>query len=338
MYQDQIIIDGLQYCNWNRTYFEALKASGITAIHATLVYHETARETLSRFAEWNKHFEQNGDIIMPVMCMNDVKAAKANGKVGIFFGAQNCSPIEDDIGLIEVMRKQGLLIMQLTYNNQSLLATGCYEQHDSGITRFGKQVIAEMNRVGMIIDMSHSAERSTLETIDLSSRPICISHANPSFAHPALRNKSTTVIKALAQRGGLIGFSLYPFHLPNSSQCTLEGFCKMVANTAELVGVDHLGIGSDLCLNQPQAVLEWMRNGRWSKTMDYGEGSANNASWPDALPWFCDSQGMENIYNGLNKYGFSEQETQQIMGVNWFTFLNTGLQSKNKTSQIIGMK
>ena len=325
MYQDRIIIDGLQYCNWDRAYFETLKASGITAVHATLVYHETARETLTRFAEWNRHFEQHSDLIMPVMSMADIETAKETGKVGIFFGAQNCSPIDDEIGLIEVMRKQGLLIMQLTYNNQSLLATGCYEQEDSGVTRFGKQAIAEMNRVGMIIDMSHSAERSTLEAIDLSTRPICISHANPASAHDALRNKSDEVIKSLASRGGLLGFSLYPFHLPDGSQCSLERFCQMIADTANLVGVEHLGIGSDLCLNQPQAVLEWMRNGRWSKAMDYGEGSSSNAGWPDALPWFCDNKGMENIYNGLLKQGFSDTETSQIMGGNWFSFLKDGL-------------
>ncbi|PSV45661.1 membrane dipeptidase [Photobacterium indicum] len=325
MYQDRIIIDGLQYCNWDRAYFETLKASGITAVHATVVYHETARETLTRFAQWNLHFEHNSDLIMPIMSMEDVTTAKATGRVGIFLGAQNCSPIEDEIGLISVMRQQGLLIMQLTYNNQSLLATGCYEQEDAGVTRFGKQAIAEMNRVGMIVDMSHSAERSTLEAIDISSRPICISHANPNFAHPALRNKSNEVIESLANRGGLIGFSLYPFHLPNSSQCTLEAFCQMVADSAELVGVEHLAIGSDLCLNQPQEVLEWMRNGRWSKAMDYGEGSSSNSGWPDALPWFCDSKGMENIYHGLIRQGFSETESSQVMGENWFNFLQDGL-------------
>ncbi|WP_434361157.1 dipeptidase [Parasalinivibrio latis] len=326
MYKDHIIIDGLQYCRWDRSYFETLKASGITAVHATLVYHETARETLTRFAEWNLLFEQNSDLIMPIMDMDDVARAKTEGKVGIFFGAQNCSPIDDEIGLIEVMRKQGLLIMQLTYNNQSLLATGCYEREDSGVTRFGKQAIEEMNRVGMIVDMSHSAERSTLEAIDLSSRPICISHANPAAAHGALRNKSEEVIKSLTARGGLIGFSLYPFHLPGGSGCTLEAFCQMVADTAELVGVEHLGIGSDLCLNQPQSVLEWMRNGRWSKAMDYGEGSSNNAGWPDALPWFEDSRGMVNIYNGLLKQGFTESETAQVLGGNWFEFLKAGLE------------
>ncbi len=329
MYKDQIIIDGLQYCKWDREYFLSLQKSGITAVHVTLVYHEMARETLTRFAQWNKLFEQNSDLIMPIMSMSDVQLAKSTGKVGIFFGAQNCSPIDDEIGLIEVMRKQGLLIMQLTYNNQSLLATGCYEKNDSGITRFGKQAIAEMNRVGMIIDMSHSAQQSTLEAIDLSSRPICISHANPIFAHDALRNKSDEVIKALAARGGLLGFSLYPFHLPNSSACTLDDFCAMIAKTADLVGVDHLGIGSDLCLNQPQEVLEWMRNGKWSKAMDYGEGSSSNSGWPDDLSWFKDEHGMENIYNGLIKYGFQEKEANQILGGNWFNFLDDGLKPKN---------
>lgn len=325
MYQQRIVIDGLQYCHWDRAYFQTLQASGISAVHATLVYHENARETLTRFAQWNLLFEQNADLIMPVRSVADIETAKNLGKVGVFFGAQNCSPIDDEIGLIEVMRQQGLLIMQLTYNNQSLLATGCYEQNDTGLTRFGKQAIAEMNRVGMIIDMSHSAERSTLEAIDASSRPICISHANPNFAHPALRNKSDKVIKALTERGGMLGFSLYPFHLPNGSQCSLEDFCSMVATTADMVGIEHLGIGSDLCLNQPQAVLEWMRNGRWSKAMDYGEGSANNSGWPDSLPWFSGAAGMENIYNGLMRHGFNESEAGKIIGENWLNFLQQGL-------------
>ncbi len=328
MYSKSIVIDGLQYCNWNRTYLERLSNSGVNAVHATLVYHENARDTLTRFAEWNIRFEENSDLIMPVLSVSDIEKAKLLGKVGIYFGAQNCSPIEDEIGLVEVMRQTGLLIMQLTYNNQSLLASGCYESVDSGITRFGKQVIKEMNRVGMIIDMSHSAERSTLEAIDISSRPICISHANPKFASMALRNKSDNVIKALAKRGGLIGFSLYPFHLPNGSQCKLEDFCSMIAKTADMIGVDHLGIGSDLCVGQTQSVLQWMRNGRWSKITDYGEGSVDNPDWPDPLCWFSDSFGMKNIYDGLLNQGFDEIEADKIIGVNWFNFLENSLNKK----------
>ncbi|NRD73195.1 membrane dipeptidase [Shewanella sp. VB17] len=330
MYQNQIVIDGLQYCHWTRDYFITLQKSGITAVHVTLVYHEDARQTLSLFGQWNRLFEQNNDVIMPVFEVKDIERAKASGRVGILFGAQNCSPIDNDIDLVEVMRKQGLLIMQLTYNNQSLLASGCYEEVDSGVTRFGKQVIREMNRVGMIIDMSHSAERSTLETIELSTRPICISHANPTFAHNALRNKSNDVLKALSESGGLLGFSLYPFHLPYGSQCQLNDFCQMVTKTADLIGVNHLAIGSDLCLNQPQSVLQWMRNGHWSKAMDYGEGSAAAPGWPAALSWFDGTDGMKNIYQGLLEHGFTHQETAQIIGGNWFDFLELNLNSQSK--------
>jgi microsomal dipeptidase-like Zn-dependent dipeptidase len=103
---------------------------------------------------------------------------------GIVFGAQNCSPIEDDVGLVEIVHDLGLRFMQLSYNNQSLLATGCYEAEDPGLTRMGRQVVKEMNRVGLVVDMSHSAERSTLEAIEASERPIAITHANPAFWHP----------------------------------------------------------------------------------------------------------------------------------------------------------
>jgi len=325
MHSELIVIDGLQYSNWNRAIFKQLHEGGVTMVHATIVYHEQIRETLLRISEWNKLFEQNADLIMPIKSASDIVLAKKRGKVGVMFGAQNCSPIEDDIGMIEVMRELNLMIMQLTYNNQSLLACGCYEANDSGVTRFGKQAILEMNRVGMIIDMSHSGEQSTLEAIEISQRPIVISHANPNSFHEAKRNKSDKVLTALAESGGLLGFSLYPFHLKNGPNCTLTEFCDMIAKTADLMGVDKLGIGTDLCQNQPLSILEWMRNGRWSKQMDYGEGNKSNADWPKPLSWFKDSRDFPNLTNGLLERGFNKREVAQIMGGNWLSFFENSL-------------
>lgn len=325
MHNDLIVIDGLQYSNWNRAIFQQLKEGGVTMVHVTVVYHEQIRETLLRIGEWNRQFELHHDLIMPVKNTADIRLAKKLGKVGIMFGAQNCSPIEDDIGMVEIMRELNLMIMQLTYNNQSLLACGCYEAEDSGVTRFGKQVIKEMNRVGMVVDMSHSAERSTLEAIEISERPIVISHANPNSFHEAKRNKSDTVLKALGESGGLLGFSLYPFHLKNGPDCSLDDFCDMVANTADLMGIDHIGIGTDLCQEQPLSVLEWMRNGRWSKEMDYGEGSKANADWPRPLSWFRDSRDFPNITKGLQNRGFRTEDIAKVMGMNWLNLLDEGL-------------
>lgn len=325
MHNDLIVIDGLQYSNWNRAIFQQLKEGGVTMVHVTVVYHEQIRETLLRIGEWNRQFELHHDLIMPVKSVADIRLAKQLGKVGIMFGAQNCSPIEDDIGMVEIMRELNLMIMQLTYNNQSLLACGCYEAEDSGVTRFGKQVIKEMNRVGMVVDMSHSAERSTLEAIEISERPIVISHANPNSFHEAKRNKSDTVLKALGESGGLLGFSLYPFHLKNGPDCSLDDFCDMVADTADLMGIDHIGIGTDLCQEQPLSVLEWMRNGRWSKEMDYGEGSKANADWPRPLSWFRDSRDFPNITKGLQNRGFRTEDIAKVMGMNWLNLLDEGL-------------
>ncbi len=144
----------------------------------------------------------------------------------------------------------------------------------------GRDVVAEMNRVGLVVDMSHSGERSTLEAIEHSSRPIAITHANPASWHPALRNKSDTVLRALGESGGMLGFSVYPHHLKGGSACTLQDFCDMIARTADLMGIDQIGIGTDLCQDQPDSIVEWMRVGRWTKSIDYGEGSADAAGFP----------------------------------------------------------
>jgi microsomal dipeptidase-like Zn-dependent dipeptidase len=249
-----------------------------------------------------------------------VQQARETGRTAIFFGFQNPSPIEDDIGLVKVLHKLGGRFMQLSYNNQSLLATGCYEAEDPGITRMGKQVIREMNRVGMVIDMSHSADRSTIEAADLSQRPIAITHANPYEWCPALRNKREDVIRAVIENGGMIGFSLYPHHLLDKTECRLESFCTMIADTAERFSAAHLGLGSDLCQDQPDSVVEWMRVGRWSKEIDYGEGSASNAGFPPMPSWFIDNRHFGAIAAGLRQQGFSEKDTNAVMGENWLRF------------------
>lgn len=315
-------IDGLQYANWSKTIFEQMREGGIDAVHVTIAYHENFRETVLNIERWNRWFEQYPELIVHARSVHDVRLAKANGQTAIIFGFQNPSPIEDDIGLVEIVHSLGARFMQLTYNNQSLLATGCYEHEDTGITRMGREVIREMNRLGLVIDMSHSADRSTLEAIEISERPVVISHANPAFWQPALRNKSQDILKAIAQCGGMFGFSLYPHHLKNGSACSLQSFCEMIARTAELIGIEHLGLGSDLCQNQPDSIVEWMRMGRWTKQMDYGEGSASEAGFPAMPSWFQDNRDFGNIEQGLDAAGFNKSDINAVMGNNWLRFFN----------------
>ena len=313
-------IDNLQYCNWTRKVFEINREAKLDAVHVTIVYHEDYDEFLDEVKKWQKLFDENSDLIFHGSNYKDIEKAQLEKKTAIFFGFQNCSPIEDDIRLVEKIHNLGCRFMQLTYNNQSLLATGCYEKNDSGVTNFGREVIKEMNRVGIVIDMSHSAEKSTLDAIDISEKPIAITHANPSFWHAAKRNKSKDLLKALSDNGGMLGLSLYPHHLKDNTNCSLESFCEMVARTSEVIGVKNLGIGSDLCLNQPDEIVEWMRNGTWSKGKNYGEGSKNKPGFPMQPDWFQDARGFLNLETGLKKVGFSEIEIDGILGNNWYNF------------------
>ena len=283
-------------------------------------YHENFRETVLNIERWNRWFERFPELIFQGRTGDDVRRAKEIGRTAIFFGFQNPSPIEDDIGLVEVLHTLGARFMQLSYNNQSLLATGCYEAEDPGITRMGREVIREMNRVGLVVDMSHSAERSTLEAIKISERPIAITHANPAFWHPALRNKSNEVLTALGESGGMLGFSVYPHHLKDKSNCTLQSFCDMVSRTAELMGPENIGIGTDLCQDQPDSVVTWMRTGRWTKSIDYGEGSKDDAGFPDMPSWFRDNRDFSNIEAGLRAAGLGDHEVAGVMGENWLRF------------------
>jgi membrane dipeptidase len=313
-------IDNLQYCNWSREIFQINRQAGLDAIHVTIVYHEDFGELKAIIKNWENHFTNNSDLIFHGKSFKDIEKAKSENKTAVFFGFQNCSPIEDDIGLVEKVYDLGCRFMQLTYNNQSLLATGCYENVDSGVTNFGREVIKEMNRLGLVIDMSHSAEKSTIDAIEISEKPIAITHANPSFWHPAKRNKSNELLKILSDNKGMLGLSLYPHHLKDGTDCSLESFCEMTAKTAEIIGAEKIGIGSDLCLNQPDTIVEWMRNGTWTKSKNFGEGSKNKPGFPKQPDWFLDARGFSNLAVGLKKIGFSEGEVNGILGNNWYNF------------------
>ena len=313
-------IDNLQYCKWSREVFEINREAGLDAVHVTVVYHEDFDEFNSRVNEWNTYFKENSDLIFLGKSYKDIEKAKTEKKTAIFFGFQNCSPIEDDIGLVEKVYDLGCRFMQLTYNNQSLLATGCFENIDSGVTNFGKEVIKEMNRLGLVIDMSHSAEKSTIDAINISQKPIAITHANPAFWYSAKRNKSNELLKILSKNDGMLGLSLYPHHLKDGTNCSLTSFCEMVAKTVDLMGVEKIGIGSDLCLYQPDSVVEWMRNGTWAKAKNYGEGTKNISGFPKQPDWFSDARGFSNLESGLSKVGFNKNEINGILGDNWFNF------------------
>ena len=320
-FKDQIIIDGLQYCNWNRDLFEDLLKGGITAVHVTAVYWENTEESFNKLQEWKQLFIDYQDIIVHAKKIEDIFYSKKNNKIAILLGFQNSAPIANDIFLVEKFFSKGLRFLQLTYNNQTALGGGCFEKYDSGLSRFGHSVVEEMNRLGMIIDLSHAGKKTCLDTIKFSSKPVAISHANPLFFHDSIRNIEDEVLKELANKNGIIGLSLYPLHLKDNENCKLDDYCNMIVKLSNMIGIDYIGIGSDLCKNWDDKVVMWMRNGKWTKKINYGESKNKNSGWPKQPSWFEKGSDIINVYEGLLRTGMKEENVFKILGSNWLNFI-----------------
>ena len=319
-FHDQlIVIDALEHSNWDRDLFLELRSGGVTAVHVTLAVWEDARTTLDTIGRWYRLLDQHADIVTQARSGEDIEAAKATGKTAVIFGFQNSSPIEDDLALVKVFHVLGVRIMQLTYNNQSLIGSGCYEKADGGLTRFGREVIKEMNRVGMLADLSHCNERTTLEAIDASARPVAVTHSNPKWFHDGIRNKSGDVLRALARRDGMLGLSLYPFHIGGSDR-TMASYCEMVKRVMEIMGPSRVGFGTDQSRKWRDADLDWIRSGRWTFSVDFGEGSATNRSWPKWPDWFTTPADFPRLTEGLLAAGLGRDEVAAVMGGNWLRF------------------
>ena len=319
------LIDALQYPNPGRARCEAWRAADLAAVHVTVVYHEGARETLTRLAEWNRHFRDHADLIRPVRTPADLDAARREGRTGVMLGAQNPSPIENEIGLIEVLRDAGLSAMQLTYNNLSLLGGGCFERDDPGLSRMGREAVAEMSRVGMLIDLSHGGERTQLDAIAKAPRPVAVTHATPRFFVESPRGVSDRVLRALADSGGMLGFSLYVRHLAGGQACTRRDFADMVARTAEILPPAQLGIGSDLCLGWGGETIDWMRNGRWRRVPPAERDGYRADGFPEQPAWCCGPSDLPGIADALKAVGFDNSEIAGILGGNWARFLTRAL-------------
>lgn len=328
-----LIIDALQYNNPERARFEEWRDGGVGCVHVTLAIWENARETLTAIGQWNRHFEEHADLIALATTAEEIEEIAVSGRTAVVYGFQDTSPFEDDIELIEIFHQLGVRIAQLTYNVQNRVASGCWEPDELGVSKFfGRNVIEEMNRLGMVIDVSHCTEQTCFDAIEYSSRPIAVTHANPQeFVGMDIelnrRNKSTELIRKLAETGGVIGLSNYPKIMKDGSNCTLDTFLDMMAWTVDLVGADTVGLGTDFYDGWPESQIKWWRAGRWAR-----ESAIPIKGFSDWPAWFRNSRDFPNIIEGMQKRGFSQAEIEKIVGGNWLRFFRDGFKPASAVS------
>jgi len=312
-----MIIDGLQCGHFDRAAFQALQAGTVGGVVVTCGFWEGAVESLDSLGRWRDLVRENADVAEIALTAADVKRIGESGKVAVILGYQNSNLLDGRIRFVEFFAELGVRVIQLTYNNQNELGGSCYEAEDSGLARFGKEVVREMNKAGILVDCSHVGDRTTLDAIETSSKPIAVTHANAAAVFEHKRNKSTDVLKALRQTGGVIGCATYR-NITGDFYCkTIENWCTMVAKTVEIAGVDSVAIGTDRSHNFTAPDYAWMRQGRWTRGIDYGAGSAAKPGKQPPPEWFPKIEDIKLIPDGLRSVGFSDEEVAKITHGNW---------------------
>lgn len=312
-----MIIDGLQCGHFDRPAFEALQRAGVGGVVVTCGFWEGAVEALDSLGRWRDLVGENADIAEIALTAADVKRIGEGGKLAVILGFQNSNILDGRIRFIEFFAELGVRVIQLTYNNQNELGGSCYEDEDSGLARFGREVVREMNRAGILVDCSHVGDRTTLDAIKASHKPIAVTHANARSLFDHKRNKSDAVIRALAETGGVIGCATYR-NITGDDYCrTVEAWCTMVARTVDLAGIDTVAIGTDRSHNFAAPDYAWMRMGRWTRGVDYGAGSAARPGKVPPPDWFGTVEDISVIPGGLRAVGFSDDEVAKLTHGNW---------------------
>lgn len=302
----------------SRPNLEAVAEGRLGAITVTVGFWEDATESMDQIVKWRNMAEDNADLVEIAYRASDIRRIAESGRTAIILGFQNVSFLQGRLGYVELFARMGTRVGQLTYNIQNDLGGSCYEPHDSGLSRYGRYVVGEMNRCGMAIDLSHVGERTTLDAIEASEAPVAITHANPSTLAPHPRNKSDRVLDALRDNGGVIGVSVYRNLV--GEYTTPQRWSELVAWTVDRMGIDRVGIGTDLDQSGGMEYLEWMRQGRWAREVQYGASSAAKPGPTPPLEWFSSPAHFPAAESCLRERGFDDREVAAIMGENWLRF------------------
>jgi membrane dipeptidase len=257
---------------------------------------------------------------MPVRSVADIHRARAEGKVGIISGTQNGTPIESDTRLIWALRELGVRIIQLTYSARNLIAEGCMELTNGGLSHFGRAAVREMNRLGIVVDLSHVGSASTLDTIDWSEAPVVVSHAGVRALRDHPRNRTDEELRNLAVRGGVIGIVGWSAFLrdPADGPATLDDLLNHLDHAVNLIGIEHVGLGLDFTTGQPVTFTDTEAWGGAHFAAQSRAGWNSAAVWPVPYPdGIASIDDLPNITAGLLARGYGKEDTRKVLGGNF---------------------
>jgi len=302
-----------------KSMLDMARQSGVTAMKTTLGGIDGKFEdTVDDISFFQRMIEQYPDVYMQVRRHDDFARAKQEKRVGIILSFEAATMLEDKLDRIELFRGLGVLVMQLSYNKQSPFGTGVLGDPHAGLTELGRKAVAKMNEQGVAIDLSHANETTSFGVLQASARPAIITHAGCAavYAHP--RNKSDALLRAVAQKGGVVGIYDLPYLTPSPKQPTLEDYMAHMTHALSVCGEDHVGVGSDSDMapfdTSPKAMAEF------KKEQEHRQKSGLAAPGEDRLPYVIGlntPRREEIIADALLRRGYPARVAEKVLGLSF---------------------
>jgi len=315
LHDELIVIDGLMIADWSPEIFRDMRRGGLTAANCTCCVWEGFAETMANISRWNGWFRDHGDLILKARTTADIRRAKEEGRTAIILGFQNTSAFEDKLGAVQLFKDAGVGIAQLTYNTQNLAGSGCYESRDSGLSDWGRELVAEMNRVGILIDLSHVGSRTSEDTIRESSKPVAYTHCLPSALKPHPRNKSDGELRFIADEGGMIGVTMFPAFLKRGMDSTVGDYVDAMEHVISVAGEDSVAFGTDITQDHGPGFFEWITRDKGEARLLVEFGKIGGLKGFETIGHF------PNLTAAMKRAGWKEGRIRKVMGENWLRFL-----------------
>jgi len=300
----------------------AVRRSGITALNLTVNDRPSAeadayQTTRAKIAGWKAEIEAQPGLLTLVTTTAELREAKREGQLGVIFGFQDGVPFEDDLGRLDEFYGMGVRIIQLTYNVENKIGTGCLAPTDAGLSALGREAVARMDRLGMLVDLSHCGPQTTLDGIQASMRPVSITHSGCRAVYDHPRSKDDATLKLLADRGGVVGIYLMPF-LNASGPPSAAHVIEHIEHALDVCGEDHVGIGSD------QGIAPLDVSGDFPTQFDAvsAQRSAAGIAAPreDTIPYVPDlnhPRRLETIADLMAGRGHGDRVIEKVLGANF---------------------
>ena len=307
------------------------KASGITAVNVTVSGggrgHASFDDTVRELGYWERELAAHPDVFTKIRTVADLTSAKRAGRLGLIYGFQDAVMLEGDPLRLDLFHRFGVKIIQLTYNVRNLLGDGCLEPDDAGLSRHGREVVARMNELGMVVDVSHCGTQTTDTAIAASTKPVAITHSGCKavFDHP--RSKSDASLKRMADKSGVIGIYLMPFINP-AGQPTGADLVRQIEYAVQVCGEDHVGVGSDLSITPHRVDAEYAEQHR--RFVEERKRAGIAAPREEDYLFIADlntPRRMEQIADRLAARGHADARIEKIIGGNFLRLFGEVWQS-----------